>query len=263
MLQLAIEEEVQEFLDHHDHKRDEQGRRLVVRNGYLPEREFLAPAGPLKLRQPRVRDLSKDPEEKITFSSSLLPRYLRRIKAVDDMIPWLYLNSVSANDFPSALQAVFGETAKTLSPKTIVRLKEQWTQEYELWCKRDLNDRHYDYFWVDGIHVKTRLGDEADRHQCILVIIGATADGRKELVAVAAGYPESEASWTDVLSDLKRRGLSIQPKLVIGDRALGFWAAIRKTMLQTAEQRCWVHKTVNILNKLPKSLKSEAKSDLH
>lgn len=263
MLQQAIEEEVQEFLGHHDHKRDEQGRRLVVRNGYLPEREFLAPAGPLKLRQPRVRDLSKDPEEKVTFSPTLLPRYLRRTKAVDDMIPWLYLNGVSTNDFPSALQAVFGETAKTLSPNTIVRLKEQWTQEYEQWCKRDLSDRHYVYFWVDGIHVKVRLGDEADRNQCILVIIGATADGRKELVAVADGYRESEASWTDVLVDLKRRGLNIQPKLAIGDGALGFWAAIRKTMPQTAEQRCWVHKTANILNKLPKSLQSKAKSDLH
>jgi transposase-like protein len=152
---------------------------------------------------------------------------------------------------------------KSLSANTVVRLKERWSQEYDAWCKRDLAGKHYVYFWADGIHVNVRLEGEADRHQCILVIIGATADGRKELVALADGYRESEASWAAVLTDLKRRGLTIAPKLAVGDGALGFWAALRKTMPSTKEQRCWVHKTANILNKLPKCLQEKAKRDVH
>lgn len=263
MIQQAIELEVQEFLDAHAHRVDEQGRRYVIRNGHLPERQFLIAAGPIEVRQPRVRDKSPKPEDRVVFTPQLLPRYLRRSKAVNELIPWMYLKGISTSDFPTALQSIFGDSAKNLSANTVVRLKEQWTTEYDEWNKRDLTDKHYVYFWVDGIHVNVRLEGDADRHQCILVIIGATADGRKELVAMADGYRESEASWVAVLQDLKRRGLAIAPKLAVGDGALGFWAALRKTMPATKEQRCWFHKTANVLNCLPKSLKEKAKQAIH
>lgn len=263
MIQQAIDLEVQEFLDAHAYRVDAQGRRYVIRNGHLPERQFLIAAGPIEVSQPRVRDKSPNPEDRVVFTPRLLPRYLRRSKAVDELVPWMYLKGISTSDFPTALQSIFGESVKNLSANTVVRLKEKWTAEYEGWNKRDLSGKHYVYFWVDGIHVNVRLEDEADRHQCILVIIGATADGRKELVAVSDGYRESEASWTAALQDLKRRGLAIDPKLAVGDGALGFWAALRKTMPATKEQRCWFHKTANVLNCLPKSLKDKAKQAIH
>lgn len=263
MIQQAIESEVQEFLDAHANRVDAQGRRYVIRNGHLPERQFLLAAGPIEICQPRVRDKSPNPEDRVVFTPRLLPRYLRRSKAVDELIPWMYLKGISTSDFPTALQAIFGESAKNLSANTVVRLKEKWTAEYEGWNKRDLAGKNYVYFWVDGVHVNVRLEDEADRHQCILVIIGATADGRKELVAVSDGYRESEASWTAVLQDLQRRGLAIDPKLAVGDGALGFWAALRKMMPSTKEQRCWFHKTANVLNCLPKSLQEKAKHEIH
>lgn len=263
MIQQAIESEVQEFLDAHANRVDAQGRRYVIRNGHLPERQFLLAAGPIEICQPRVRDKSPNPQDRVVFTPQLLPRYLRRSKAVDELIPWMYLKGISTSDFPTALQSIFGESAKNLSANTVVRLKEKWTAEYEGWNKRDLTGKNYVYFWVDGVHVNVRLEDEADRHQCILVIIGATADGRKELVAVADGYRESEASWTAVLQDLQRRGLAIDPKLAVGDGALGFWAALRKIMPATKEQRCWFHKTANLLNCLPKSLQEKAKHEIH
>lgn len=263
MIQQAIELEVQEFLDAHANRVDAQGRRYVIRNGHLPVRQFLIAAGPIEVSQPRVRDKSPNSEDRVVFMPQLLPRYLRRSKAVDELVPWMYLKGISTSDFPTTLQSIFGESVKNLSANTVVRLKEKWTAEYEGWNKRDLAGKHYVYFWVDGIHVNVRLEDEADRHQCILVIIGATADGRKELVAVSDGYRESEASWTAVLQDLKRRGLAIDPKLAVGDGALGFWAALRKTMPATKEQRCWFHKTANVLNCLPKSLKEKAKQAIH
>jgi transposase-like protein len=263
MLQAAINAEVNAFVDQHSDRRDEQGRRLVVRNGSLPTREILTGAGPIELQQGRVRDNSPNPNDRVQFTPSVLPAYLRRSSAIEELIPWLYLKGVSTGDFQEALQALVGEKAKGLSANVIVRLKEQWADEYDSWCKRDLSGKQYVYVWADGIHVKVRLEDDANKKQCILVLMGATADGTKELIAVVDGYRESEQSWSEMLLSLKHRGLAIAPKIAVGDGALGFWAALRKQFPETREQRCWVHKTANVLNKMPKSVQPKAKSDLH
>jgi putative transposase len=263
MLQAAVDAEVDAFLQEHQQRRDEQGRRLVVRNGRLPSRQIVTGAGALEVQQPRVRDNSPNPEQRVRFSSKILPPYLRRSKSIDELIPWLYLKGISTGDFQEALQALLGEQAKGLSPNVVVRLKEQWAQEYEDWSRRDLSDRRYVYIWVDGIHVNVRLEDIENRRQCMLVVMGATADGRKELIAVVDGYRESEQSWREVLVDLKHRGFTKPPMLAVGDGALGFWAALRKVFPETREQRCWVHKTANVLNKLPRSVQPKAKADLH
>ena len=259
MLQAALEAEVDAFLELHGDRRDEDGRRLVVRNGRLPERSILTGAGPLEVKQPRVRD--RGPAEgRVTFSSAVLPPYLRRSKTIDELIPWLYLKGVSTGDFGEALQSLLGEDAPGLSANVVVKLKEQWTAEFDVWQRRSLTGKEYVYLWVDGIHFNVRLEDE---RQCILVVMGATADGKKELVAVHDGYRESEQSWTELLVDLKQRGLTTLPKLVVGDGALGFWAAVRKVFSGVKEQRCTVHKTANVLDKLPKSVQAKAKADLH
>lgn len=263
MLQTALEEEVQEFLDNHSQRRDENGKRLVVRNGHMPERKITTGAGNLEIRQPRVRDNSPDKEQRVSFSSAILPPYLRRSKSIEEFIPWLYLKGISTGDFSEALQTLLGEQAKGLSPNVIVRLKEQWSAEYEEWSRRDLSDKHYVYVWADGIYVNVRLEDPENKKQCMLVLMGATADGRKELIAVMDGYRESEQSWYELLISLKHRGLNLAPLLATGDGALGFWAALRKVFPETAEQRCWVHKTANVLNKMPKSVQPRAKKDLH
>jgi len=263
MLQAAVDAEVEAFVAQHGTRRDDQGRRLVVRNGHLPAREILTGAGPLPVRQPRVRDNSSDPEHRVHFTSSILPAYLRRSKSLDELIPWLYLKGISTSDFSEALQALLGKEAKGLSPNVIVRLKEQWSAEYEEWSRRDLSAKQYVYVWADGVHTQIRLESPENNRQCLLVLMGATADGKKELIAVVDGYRESEQSWYELLIDLKQRGLSIDPKLAIGDGALGFWAALRKVFPATQEQRCWVHKTANVLNKLPKSVQPKAKADLH
>jgi putative transposase len=263
MLQKAIEDEVQQFLSEQAERVDEQGRRLVVRNGHLPSREVLTGAGPLEVRQPRVRDNTPDPDGRVCFTSSILPPYLRRSKSIDELIPWLYLKGISTGDFSEALQALLGEDAKGLSPNVIVRLKEQWCQEYEEWSRRDLSDKQYVYVWADGIHANVRLETPENRRQCLLVLMGATADGHKELIAVIDGYRESEQSWYELLIGLKQRGLKFAPKLATGDGALGFWAALRKVFPETREQRCWVHKTANVLNNMPKSVQPRAKADLH
>jgi transposase-like protein len=263
MLQAAMDAEVEEFLDRYRDRRDDQGRRLVVKNGTLPSREILTGAGPIEVHQRRVRDNSPDPEDRVSFSSSLLPAYLRRTDTIEELIPWLYLKGISTNDFGEALQALVGERAKGLSPNVIVRLKEQWADEYDAWNRGDLTGKEYVYFWADGIYTKVRLEDDANQKQCFLVLMGATSDGTKELIAVVDGYRESEQSWAELLLDLKHRGLTTPPKLAIGDGALGFWAALRKVYSATAEQRCWVHKTANVLNKMPKSVQPKAKADLH
>jgi transposase-like protein len=263
MLQAAINAEVQAFLDRHAERLDEQGRRLVVRNGHLPAREVLTGAGPLQVQQPRVRDKSPDKDQRVQFSPGILPSYLRKSPALEELIPWLYLKGISTGDFSEALQALVGEQAKGLSPNVIVRLKEQWSQEYEDWMKRDLSQKQYVYIWADGIHVNVRLEDDAHKRQCMLVLMGATADGQKELIAVLDGYRESEACWSELLLGLKQRGLSIEPKLAIADGALGFWAAVRKIFPQIREQRCWVHKTANVLKTMPKSVQPRAKADIH
>jgi transposase-like protein len=263
MLQAAVESEVNEFVGQHADRRDEQGNRLVVRNGYLPKRQLLTGAGRLAVEQPRVRDNTPERDQRVRFSSSILPPYLRRSKSIDELIPWLYLKGISTGDFQEALQALLGEDAPGISANVIVRLKEQWAQEYDAWSHRDLSDTQYVYLWADGIYVNVRLENEANQRQCLLVLMGATADGRKELIAVVDGYRESEQSWTELLIDLKQRGLTIAAKLAVGDGALGFWAALRKVFGETREQRCWLHKTGNVLNKLPKSLQEKAKADLH
>jgi transposase-like protein len=192
-----------------------------------------------------------------------LPPYLRRSKALDELIPWLYLKGISTGDFSEALQSLLGESAPNLSPNVVVRLKEKWGQEYDQWSRRDLREKQYVYVWADGIHVNVRLENEADQRQCLLVLMGATVAGQKELIAVVDGYRESEQSWYELLVDLKTRGLSLAPKLAVGDGALGFWAALRKVYGETRKQRCWVHKTANVLNNMPKSVQPRAKTDIH
>jgi len=263
MLQEAINAEVDSFIDQHRNRRDEQGRRLVIKNGNLPPREILTGAGPVEVTQGRVRDNSPDPESRVRFTPSVLPAYLRRTDAIEELIPWLYLKGISTGDFGEALQALVGERAKGLSPNVIVRLKEQWGDEYDAWSRRDLSGKQYVYFWADGIYAKVRLEDDANKKQCMLVLLGATADGKKELIAVLDGYRESKQSWRELLLDLKNRGLAVAPKVAVGDGALGFWSALREVFPETREQRCWVHKTANILNKMPKSVQPKAKTDLH
>ena len=263
MLQQAIQAEVDEFLMLHRVRCDQIGKRLVVRNGHKPGREIITGAGKLEVQQPRVRDNTKDKSERVTFTSNILPPYLRRSKSIDEFVPWLYLRGISTQDMSEALRPLLGENASSLSANVVVRLKESWTTEYEAWNRRDLSDKHYVYVWADGIHPKIRLESAENNKQCLLVLMGATADGRKELIAVMDGYRESEQSWYELLIDLRQRGLAEAPKVAVGDGALGFWAALRKVFPETAEQRCWFHKTGNVLNKMPKSVQPRAKSDLH
>lgn len=263
MLQSAIDAEVGAFVEKHAHRRDERGRRQVVKNGSLPEREILTGAGAIPVTQGRVRDNHPDPGKRVTFTPSVLPAYLRKTTAIEELIPWLYLKGISTGDFAEALQSLVGEKAAGLSANVVVRLKEQWAIEYDEWSKRDLTGKHYVYVWADGIYAKVRLEDDANKKQCLLVLMGATADGKKELIAVLDGYRESEQSWSELLLDLKQRGLESDPSVAVGDGALGFWAALRKVFPKTREQRCWVHKTANVLNKMPKSVQPKAKGDLH
>jgi transposase-like protein len=255
LLAQAIEAEVAEFLQQYSEQQDESGRTRLVRNGYLPRRTIQTGIGAVAVKAPRVRDRAGT----IRFTSSILPPYLRRTKTIEELLPWLYLKGISTGEFGEALTALLGRDAPGLSAGTISRLKQVWAVEHGRWEQRSLANKQYVYLWVDGIHFGVRL-EEAN--QCILVVIGATADGQKELLALTDGFRESEESWKQVLLDLKRRGLTIDPKLAIGDGALGFWKALPQVFGRTRAQRCWVHKTVNVLNKLPKSLQPKAKSDL-
>jgi putative transposase len=259
MLAEMIEQEVEDWLARRAHLRDEQGRRKVVRNGYLPKREIVTGVGSLEVRQPRVRD-RRPAHQAEPFSSKILPPYLRKTKSIEELIPWLYLKGISTGDFSEALKALVGPNCPGLSATTVTRLKSVWEAEFQEWNKRSLEGKQYVYVWADGVHFNIRL--EEDR-QCILVLMGATADGKKELLAVVDGFRESEQSWKGLLLDLKARGLTSDPKLAIGDGALGFWKALRQVYPKTREQRCWVHKTANVLDKLPKRLQPEAKQKLH
>lgn len=263
MLQAALEAEVEDFIQRHSALTDSRGCRQVVRNGHLPERSVLTGAGPLAVSQPRVRDLGKHDGPRVGHQSAILPRYLRRSKSIDELIPWLYLRGISTGDMGRALEALVGPEAAGLGPNVVTRLKEQWGEELEQWRKRDLSDKRYVYWWVDGIYFNIRLEDAENKRVCVLVVIAVAEDGHKELLAVQDGYRESEASWTEVIEELKGRGLSEPPLLVVGDGALGFWAAVRKALPGVGEQRCWVHKTANILDKMPKSVQPRAKADLH
>ena len=250
LLARAVEAEVAAFLDGHSEARTEEGRRRLVRHGHLPEREIMTGIGPVAVRAPRVRDRTGQGADRIRFSSALLPPYARRSKSLEVLIPVLYLKGISTGDFAEALAALLGPDAGGLSASTVARLTEVWADEHAHWLKRDLSARHYVYFWADGIHVQARLEDDA---QCLLVIIGATPEGKKELVGLIDGVRESAQSWRELLLDLKRRGLAVAPDLAIADGALGFWKAIEEVWPRTRSQRCWVHKTANVLNKLPKS----------
>jgi len=261
LLAEAVEAEVAAYIAAHQAVKDERGHRLVVRNGHKDERAIQTGLGPVTVRQPRVDDRRIDENgQRVRFTSRILPPYLRRTKSIEELIPWLYLKGISTGDFSEALQALLGTEAPGLSATTVVRLKEVWQREYEAWSKRSLADKRYVYFWVDGIHFNVRL---EEGRQCILIVMGATPEGKKELVAVQDGYRESEQSWRELLLDLKARGLQDGPKVAVGDGALGFWAALRKVFGETREQRCWVHKTANVLNNLPKGRQGKAKTMLH
>jgi len=259
LLAQAVEAEVAAFLDQHADKRTDAGRRRLVRHGHLPERAIMTGIGPVTVRAPRVRDRSGAGEERIRFTSALLPPYARRSRSLEVLIPILYLKGISTGEFAEALAALLGKDAGGLSAATIARLKDAWADEHARWLKRDLSAKRYVYFWVDGIHVQARLEDDA---QCLLVIVGATPEGKKELVGLVDGVRESAQSWKDLLLDLKRRGLAMGPELAVADGALGFWKALAEVWPKTREQRCWVHKTANVLNKLPKSLHGKAKRAL-
>jgi len=259
LLAQAVEAEIAALLSCHADKLTDDGRQRLVRHGHLPEREIMTGIGPVAVRCPRVRDRVVEGSERIRFSSAILPPYARRSKSLEVLIPVLYLKGVSSGDFEEALAALLGKDVGGLSASTIARLKEAWSEEHVRWSKRDLSAKRYVYFWVDGIHVQARLEDHA---QCLLVIIGATPEGKKELVGRTDGVRESAQSWKDLLLDLKRRGLSMSPELAIADGALGFWQAIEEVWPKTRGQRCWVHKTANVLNKLPKSQQSKAKRAL-
>jgi len=261
MLAAALEHEVADYLAQHSDVRDEDGHRLVVRNGHGREREIQTGVGNVSVRQPRVNDRRVDEKgDRSKFTSKILPPYLRRTKAIEELIPWLYLKGVSTGDFVEALGALLGTDAPGLSASTVVRLKQVWETDFKDWGRRDLSDKRYAYLWVDGIHFNIRL---EEHRQCILVVMGATADGKKELVAVQDGYRESEQSWKEVLLDLKARGLGSDPELAVGDGALGFWKALPQVWPTTRAQRCWCHKAINVLNYLPKGEQPRAKDALH
>ena len=255
LLTKAVQAELTEFLSQYQDVVDGQGRRAVVRNGYLPQRELMTGLGPVDIQVPKTRDRSGEGRH---FSSALLPPYIKRSKSIETLLPWLYLKGISTGDFSEALAALLGKEAKGLSAGTISRLKQVWGQEYDDWRKRDLRHQEYVYIWADGVYFNIR-GDES--RQCILVIIGVTAQGNKEFLAINDGYRESEQSWREILLELQSRGMN-QPKLAIGDGALGFWKALQKVFGKTRSQRCWVHKTANVLNKMPKSIQPKAKQHL-
>jgi putative transposase len=255
LLQAAIENEVMDYIQVHKDRRDENGQRLVVRNGHLPEREIVSGIGPIKVRQPRVRHRDQG-----RFSSAILPRFMRRTPSVDALIPALYLKGISTGDFTEALAAILGEKASGLSATNIVRLKAGWEADYKAWSQRDLSQKRYVYWWADGVYFNVRLDEE---RSCVLVLIGATEDGTKELLAVVDGYRESTQSWRELLGQLKRLGLTSAPKLAIGDGSLGFWIALQQEYGPVVQQRCWVHKTANILDKMPKSVQGKAKQLIH
>ena len=258
LLAEAVEAEVREWIDSHAHVQDAAGRRQVVRNGYLPKRSILTGIGPVEVEQPRVLD--RRGREGELFSSKILPPYLRKTRSLEELIPWLYLKGVSTGDFSEALSALVGPGAEGLSASTITRLKEVWEGEFQEWTKRSLEGKQYVYVWADGVHFNVRL--EEDR-QCLLVLMGATPEGKKELIAVADGYRESEQSWKELLLDVKARGLVVDPKLATGDGALGFWKAVDQVYPTTRAQRCWVHKTANVLDKMPKRVQPGAKGKIH
>jgi transposase-like protein len=258
LIQKAIEVEVQQLLAEYENVRTLRGQRAVVRNGYLPARAVLTAVGNVQVRVPKVRDRSGGG---VKFHSALVPPYVRRSARVSAALPWLYLKGISTGDMSEALVALLGDQAKGLSPNVVSRLKAEWASEYASWMKRDLSGSRYVYWWADGVY--TSLRGEDDARQCLLLIIGVRLDGGKELVTLGDGLRESKDSWLELLRDLKARGLEVGPRLAVADGALGFWSALEEVYPETRHQRCWVHKSANVLNALPKSLHAKAKAQLH
>jgi putative transposase len=257
LIERAVEEELQLLLDQYGNVTDLSGRKAVVRNGHLPEREILTGLGPVPVRVPKVRDRSGSG---IKFNSALVPPYVRKAQCVEAALPWLYLRGISTGDMQEALSVLLGEDAKGLSPAVVSRLKAQWSDDYLAWNRRDLSGERYVYVWADGIY--STLRGEDDR-LCLLILIGVNEQGEKRLLALSDGYRESKASWLSLIQDLQAHGLKTPPQLATGDGALGFWAALDEAWPQTRCQRCWVHKTANVLNELPKSIQGKAKAGLH
>lgn len=257
LLAAAINAEVEEFLATHQKSMDD-GRQQYVRNGYLPERGLQTGVGEVRVNVPRIRDRSQIKSE-AQYHSRIVPAYLRRSIKMGEFLPLLYLKGISTGDFKEVLTGLFGTVAQNVSPGVISRLKSQWEEEYEQWNQRTLAGEHFVYWWVDGIYFQARMEESKD---CILVIMGVRDNGMKELVAISDGYRESKDSWLDLLNNLKRRGLKKAPKVAVGDGALGFWGALNEAYPETLHQRCWVHKTANILNNLPKNMQAQAKSDI-
>jgi putative transposase len=259
MLEIALEAEITDFIDQYALIRDQRGHRLITRNGYHPKRKIITGIGEVDVRVPRSRDNREGLCKGIYYHSKIIPPYLRRSKDLDEFIPFLYLKGISTGDFSEVLSQLMGKDV-SLSAGTVVRLKEQWEEEYLRWSKRDLSDKRYVYWWVDGVYFNIRLEEE---RSCMLIIMGATEDGKKELIAVEDGYRESSISWSNILLNLKSRGLREGPKLAIGDGSLGFWNALSKEFPETRHQRCWVHRTANVLDKMPKSIQKQAKRHIH
>jgi putative transposase len=259
-LQKAIEDEVAQYIEAHKHHVDESNRRLVVRNGRKPPRTILSGVGPIEVHQPRVDDRRVDENDvRFRFTSKILPRYLRKTKAIEELVPWLYLKGISTGEMPDALVHL-GFDGSGLSATSVTRMLQAWQGEYGDWSQRDLSDKRYVYLWADGLYFGCRLSDD---RPCLLVLMGALQDGRKELIALVDGQRESQTSWTSLLLDCKARGLVEAPKLATGDGSLGFWLALSKVFPATHQQRCWVHKTLNVLDKLPKREQPAAKTLLH
>ncbi len=253
----AVSEEFEVFLEQHAERRDAGGRVAMVRNGFLPERQVLSGIGPVPVSLPRARDRSG---EGLRFHSALVPPYVRRSRSVDAVLPWLYLKGVSTGDMSEALVALVGKDAAGLSAPVVSRLKARWADEYASWRREPLSKDRWVYLWADGIYSGLRADDQ---RLCLLVVIGVNARGEKHFLAIEDGVRESAESWRGVLRDLKDRGLKIPPKLAVGDGALGFWVVLEEMFPETRDQRCWVHKTANVLNYLPKSVQAKAKSMLH
>jgi transposase-like protein len=259
LLAQAVEAEAEAFLATMKAMRLPDGRERVVRHGLGPERLMQTGIGLVPVRRVKLRDRGASEGERIRFTSAILPRWARRTPSLDALLPVLYLRGVSMGDFQEALAALLGKEAPNLSPAAIARLRDTWQADYARWQRRDLAARHYVYLWADGIYLQARMEPQAE---CMLVLIGATPEGKKELVGFQAGMRESTQSWRELLVDLKARGLVIAPELATGDGALGFWKALEEVFPTTRHQRCWVHKTVNVLDKMPKSVQPTAKQDL-
>jgi transposase-like protein len=260
LLAQAIEAEADSFLASMRDGRLPDGRERIVRHGHGPERVIQTGIGPVEVRRVKLRDRDTgESRQRVRFTSALLPRWSRRTCSLDALLPILYLRGVSAGDFQEALAALLGKDAPNLSPSVIARLKAEWEVEYARWQRRDLSARRYVYVWVDGVYLQARMEPQAE---CMLVVIGATPEGKKELLGFQVGMRESAQSWRELLADLKGRGLAIAPQLATGDGALGFWKALEEVFPTTRHQRCTVHKTANVLDKMPTSVQPAAKRDL-